>query len=81
MRFGMQAMVFQSPSDSKSIKNGRWNSSISTWNSMASHGGSAKSPSWDSSKVSMEAFLQRTFIQWASVRTSEGKRAGISEYM
>lgn len=73
--------VSEAPGDSKSIKHGGWSSSISTWNAIVSHGGSVRSPGQDSrklretsgSKASMEAFLQRTSIQWASVRINEGK--------
>lgn len=90
VRFGMQATMSQSPGDSKSIKSGGWDSPISTWNSIASCRGSARNPTQDSkqvrgtsgSKATMESFLQRTCIQWASVKTSnERKKADIPEHL
>lgn len=78
----MRAKVFQGPSDSKSTKSGGWNSPISTWNSVTSCGGSARSSSQDSnelrgtsvSKATVELFFQITSIQWASGKTSNERK-------
>lgn len=86
MGFRMQRMRFKSPSDAWAME-----FSISTWNLTASCGESARSFAQDNRKLRKTSDnragekvfrLQRTSIQWASVRTSkERKRASISEYM
>lgn len=86
MGLRMQMMKFKSPSDEWEME-----CSISTWNLTASCGESARSFAQDNNKLrktsdnrtSEKVFLlQRTSIQWASVRISnERKRASISEYM